>query len=112
MFRRKKKKEEEQNETAALLKITEGLSKKVDVLSETMERSGFVYYAEYLRDKKGLFRRNFLSGIYRGLGTAIGVTILGAVLVYILQWIVRLNLPWIGEFLSDVVRMTDLYSGQ
>jgi len=48
---------------------------------------------------------NFLGGIFRGLGFAVGMTVLAALVLYILQWLVLLNLPIIGDFIAELVRI-------
>lgn len=58
-----------------------------------------------LGNKKEIFVRNFIAGISRGVGIGIGVTIITAIVVYILQRIVRLNIPLIGEYISDILEI-------
>ena len=48
---------------------------------------------------------NFLGGISRGFGTAIGFTLLGALAIYFLQRIVILRLPIIGTFIADIIKI-------
>lgn len=56
-----------------------------------------------LGSKKEIFLRNFISGISKGFGTGIGLTIITAIIIYVLQRIVRLNIPLIGEYLADIM---------
>ena len=56
-----------------------------------------------LGKKSEIIKRNFLAGIFRGVGIGIGVTIITAIIVVILQKIVMLNLPVIGEYVTDIV---------
>ena len=81
------------------------LNEKLDSLSEILEKSNLRELALMLGNKKQIFWRNFLVGIARGLGTAVGVTILGAVLIYSLQSIVKYNIPIIGEYISEIVNI-------
>lgn len=60
-----------------------------------------------LGSKKEIFLRNFISGISKGFGTGIGLTIITAVIIYVLQRIVRLNIPLIGEYLADIMAIAD-----
>ena len=46
-----------------------------------------------------------MAGLARGFGAAVGFSILGAMIIAILQRIVTTNIPLIGGFLADVVRM-------
>jgi hypothetical protein len=52
-----------------------------------------------------MFVLNFISGIGRGFGIAIGFTLLGAVAILVLQRLVLLNLPGIGDFITEIVRI-------
>ena len=52
-----------------------------------------------------MFFANFLGGLARGFGIAIGFSILGAFFIYFLQMIVKWKLPVIGEFISDIVNI-------
>ena len=50
----------------------------------------------------------FLSGVMRGIGIALGFSVAGAALVWILQSAARANLPGISDFLAQVVTMVQL----
>ena len=58
-----------------------------------------------LGDRKEIAKRNFIAGIFRGIGIGIGVTIITAILIVILNKIVTLNIPIIGEYISEVVEI-------
>ena len=64
-------------------------------------------YLSKLWHKKEIFKRNLLAGISRGVGIGIGVTIITAVLVILLQKIVTLNIPVIGEYIADIVEIVE-----
>jgi len=72
---------------------------------EAMERLHLADYVRYVDDRRRLFWSNFWSGIARGVGMAIGFTILGAVLILILQDLARHNLPVIGELLDEIMNV-------
>ena len=61
--------------------------------------------AELLGNRKEMIIRNLIAGISKGIGIGIGVTIITAIIVYILQKIVKLNIPIIGEYISDIVEI-------
>lgn len=52
---------------------------------------------------------NFLIGVARGLGMAFGFTVIAAILVFILQKIVILNLPLISKFIAEIIELVQLY---
>ncbi len=51
--------------------------------------------------------REMARGAARGIGFSIGFTVLGALLLYILQSIALANLPIIGRFLAELVRIVE-----
>ncbi len=81
------------------------LSKKVDNMALKMEKMKFVDYVYYLEHPRKMLWANFVSGLARGFGIAIGFTILGAIAIYFLNIIVKINLPYIGQFISDIVKI-------
>ncbi len=81
------------------------LSQKIDELSIRIEKLNLAEYLEILRNPKRLLYVNFLGGIARGFGTAIGFTLLGAFVIYILQRMVILKLPIIGTFIADIIKI-------
>lgn len=87
-------------------------NKKVDILNrsinnliETFQKSNIEEWTYILGSKKEIIKRNFIAGIFRGVGIGIGVTIITALLVIILQRIVALNIPVIGEYIADIVEI-------
>ncbi|MTI47753.1 DUF5665 domain-containing protein [Sporosalibacterium faouarense] len=78
---------------------------KVEELSDLLENSRMTEYVEMMGDKKRLLFINFIIGIVRGFGMAIGFTILGALAIYILRMIIDLNLPLIGDFIAEIVKI-------
>ena len=75
----------------------------IDKLNISLQRNNFLDLVALLRDTKKLFIRNFTSGIFKGIGIGIGVTLITAILLILLQKIVALNIPVIGEFIADIV---------
>ena len=94
----KKEKEEERD--------NEG--EKVDGSVEQIRKTVATEYREFMDFLKKPFRLvwvNFLIGLARGLGIAIGMTILAAVLTYVLILVLSkmVDLPIIGEWIANVV---------
>lgn len=81
------------------------LEHKVDQLSIAMEKMKLAEYVELLNKPTRLFYINFFAGVARGLGMAIGFTILGASIIVILRKLQVLNLPVIGGLIADIVRI-------
>ncbi len=72
---------------------------------EEMERLRLSDYLRYVDDRRRQFWNSFWFGIARGVGMAIGFTILGAILILILQDLARHNLPLIGELLDEIMHV-------
>ena len=87
-------------------------NKKIDILNtsinhliETFQKSNIEEWTYIFGSKKEIIKRNLIAGIFRGVGIGIGVTIITAILVIILQRIVALNIPVIGEYIADIVEI-------
>lgn len=83
------------------------LNKQIEELNKTMELANVKEIMYILGNKKQMFLRNILAGIGRGIGIGIGVTIITAMIVYALQKIVTLNIPIIGQYVSDIVEIVE-----
>jgi len=81
------------------------LQKKIEKLLLELERTRIAEYVEMLHNPGRLLWSNFIAGLARGLGTAVGFTLLGALLVYFLQRIVVWNLPLISDFIAQLIEM-------
>lgn len=84
-------------------KLEKLLLENIDKLNKSLQKNNFLDLVELLGDRKKLFIRNFTSGIFKGIGIGIGVTLITAILLILLQKIVALNIPVIGEFIADIV---------
>lgn len=86
-------------------KLMQELNKKLDDLSVQIEKLNLAEYLELLRNPRRLMYINFLGGVARGFGMAIGFTLLGAFIIYILQRLVILRLPIIGDFIAEIIKI-------
>lgn len=87
------------------MKETTAVMAKINEMLAAMERLQLAAYVRYLDDRRRLIRTNFLAGLARGMGMAVGFTILGAALVILLNRLAQRNLPIIGDFLADIVEI-------
>lgn len=85
----------------------EKLMKSIDDLNYALTKNRFIDLSEILGNRKELIIRNLISGISKGIGIGIGFTLLTAILVIILQKIVTLNIPVIGDYISDIVDIVE-----
>lgn len=86
-------------------RMNEALVARLETLADQMEKLSLEEYVAYLSDRRRMLRVNFLSGLARGLGMAVGFTVLGAVVIAIIQRIAVDNLSGLGGFLADVIRI-------
>ncbi len=81
------------------------MDKRLEEISNKMEQLKIAEYVGLLNSPKKLFYLNFVSGIFRGLGTAIGFILLGATMIWILGKLAFLNIPIIGEYVTEIVKI-------
>lgn len=86
-------------------KAISAINRKVDRISLNMEKFKLVDYVYYLEHPRKMLWANFVGGLSRGFGIAIGFTLLGAFTVYLLQIVVKWKLPVIGEVISEIVKI-------
>lgn len=77
-------------------------------VSTQLQKARFGDYIDLMQNPLRMIAMNFLAGIARGLGLAVGFTILGALILYFLQRLVILNLPIIGGIITEVVKLVKL----
>ena len=80
----------------------------IDVLNKIslqLERAKFGEYIDLMQNPTRMIFLNFISGIARGLGIGIGFTILSALVIFVLQRLVVLNLPLISGVISEIIRL-------
>jgi hypothetical protein len=93
-------------EQATLLRRTlETVTDRLDKLALDMEKAELKEYVNLMRSPWSLIWRNFLSGITRGIGIALGFTFFAATIVWLLQLLGALNLPIVGDYIADIVRI-------
>ena len=89
-------------------KLLATLIKRLGQLDEGLEKANIAEYVELFRHSRRLLYLNFLAGIFRGSGIAVGFTAVGAIFLYVLGRIASLNLPVIGHFVAEIARIVEL----
>lgn len=89
------------------VKIEKLLIRKIDKINRNIEKNNIIELAELLGNTKKMLVKNFFSGISKGLGIGIGFSLLTAILIYFLQRIIRLNIPIISEYITDIVKIVE-----
>lgn len=82
-----------------------GVEKRLEELANNLEKAKIHEYVDFVNNKKRLIYINFIGGLARGFGMAIGFTVLGALAIYILQKLISWNIPLIGDFIAEIVRI-------
>ena len=86
-------------------KKIDSLNASINKLLESFQKSNIEQWMYILGSKKEIMIRNLIAGIFRGVGIGIGVTVITAILIILLQRIVALNIPVIGEYIADIVEI-------
>lgn len=91
-----------------MFKENKKIQKELQKINQKLEISKINEYVELMGNTKKLLWKNFISGIFKGIGSAIGFTILGAIVLIILRKIVLLNIPVIGRYLKDILEIIEV----
>ena len=83
------------------------LNENIERLLGILEKKRIEQLVDLLGSKKEIAKRNFIAGIFHGIGISIGFTFVTAIIIYFLQKLVRLNLPGIGKFINDIVEIVE-----
>jgi hypothetical protein len=81
------------------------VKEKISQWMEATERLHLAEYIQYVDNKRRMLFLQFIGGLARGLGMAVGFTILGAIVILVLQNLAARNLPVIGDFLAKLVTL-------
>lgn len=83
------------------------LENKLESISLALEKAKISEYIEIINNPKRLLIVNFVGGLARGLGMAIGFTILAALIVYVIRQLV--DLPLIGQYIAELLNIIENY---
>jgi len=81
------------------------IEKKLHEIALKLEKTKIAEYVDIMNNMWRLLSINFIAGIARGFGMAIGFTVLGALFIYMAQKLITLNLPVIGDFIAELVKI-------
>lgn len=86
------------------LGITKRYLEKLIIIIENSRIRDYMYLTD---SKRRLFIINFIAGLGKGFGQAIGFTILAAlVLALLFSWV---NLPFIGKYIARLLNIVEQY---
>jgi hypothetical protein len=92
-------------------KLEGNINGDTDVLKEIstqLEKAKFGAYIDLMQNPFRMISLNLFAGIARGFGFAMGFAILGAIVLYLMQRLVVLNLPIIGGIITEIVKLVKL----
>lgn len=84
---------------------------QVNKLAQVLEKMNLSEYISYLNSPRRMLLINFASGLIRGLGVALGATILAGIALILLKRLVFLNLPVIGGVIAELVKIVNAHNG-
>jgi hypothetical protein len=85
---------------------------QLEKLVKHLESLRIAEYMDLLERPVKLILINLVAGIARGLGIAIGATVIFAVVLNLLHQLILLNIPGIGAFIADIVRIVETKNGK
>lgn len=87
------------------------LDKQIDKLVNRLESMRIAEYIDLLQKPSKIIYLNFLAGISKGLGIAVGATIVFAILIDLLSRLIVLNLPVIGDLIVQILHIIEAKQG-
>ena len=87
--------------------LEEKLLIQLNNLNYTLNKNKVMDLIEIAGNSKKYLVRNFMSGISKGIGIGIGCSVITALIVYLMQKIIRLNIPVLSQYISDIVEIVE-----
>lgn len=84
------------------------LERRLEEVLLALQRARLAEYLELLQRPGRLFLLNLLAGLARGLGIAVGFTVLGAIVIWFLRSSFLANLPVVGSWIAQLVRIVEM----
>ena len=75
----------------------------IERLIFTLEKMNLKAYIDHITDRRRMVVSTLMYGMLRGLGFSFGFTVLGAVMIALLKFLLENNLPQVGAFVAEVV---------
>lgn len=85
--------------------LMQTLVRRVERAIEAFNKAGVAELVELYRNPWRLLWLNLISGMARGFGIALGVSVVSALFVALIVRLASLNLPVIGEFIASIARL-------
>ncbi len=88
-----------------IMTMLEQMNERLIKLAENTEYRELAEYVHLMKHPKKIILKNLLAGIARGVGIAIGFTVLLVSLLYFLRALGALDIPIIGDYIADIVKI-------
>jgi hypothetical protein len=88
-------------------KQANAILKKMTEVERKLERANLAEFMQLLQRPVRLIFLNFLGGLARGFGIAIGLTIIASLFILFLTRLASLNLPVIGAYIAELVKIVN-----
>ena len=85
------------------------LFKKMTEVERKLERANLIEFMQLLQRPTRLIFLNFLGGLARGFGIAVGLTIIASLFILFLTRLASLNLPVIGAYVAKLVKIVNYH---
>ena len=83
------------------------MDERIERLIRAAEKLRLEEWVRFEADRKRRLFDAFWQGVFRGLGIMVGFSMVGALVLYILQALARQNLPLIGDYLARVIQLVE-----
>ena len=81
------------------------VNQKLNEILSKMEKAQIAEYIQLVKNPRRMLFINFISGLARGLGLAIGFFVLGAVMLWFLGRLAVWNIPIVGDYITEIVKI-------
>ncbi len=89
-------------------KVQRAVEDNIRVVAMSLERAKLADYVQLMNSPWRLIWLNFVAGLARGVGLAIGGSLLVGLLLYVLSQIAVLNLPLISDVIAEIVQLVQM----
>ena len=90
-------------------RFVDRLARQLRQAAGALERVGWQEYVAYLGKPRRILVRNLLAGMARGVGMAVGFTLLGALIIVIARRLAQGNIPWLAGFFAEIIEAVERY---
>ncbi len=81
------------------------IDEKLNKILSKIENTEIAEYIQLVNNPRRMLFINFISGLARGFGLAIGFFVLGAIMVWLLGRLAVWNIPVVGDYVTEIVKI-------